>query len=400
LRQQEPHIEIFTLGKFVVRQGDQVLTEESQAQKVWTLFQYLLTQKGHQVSVDTLVEVLWPEQEFDDPRTVLKSLVYRLRNTLGQDGHPQHQYIISARGSYGFNTQSSYWLDSEELESLCLQAEELAQEDPDAATELNIKALELYQGDYLPGNQYTPRTLMTRQRYKRFYLTKTLELIQLLKEKGQWDEIRQVCERFFAIEPLEEDVHLHFMESLLAEGQVNKARAHYQYVSYLFFQQHGTSPSPAMRELYRKISASSGNLIMDIKDIQDSIRTRNDADGALFCDQESFRLFYEMEERRLGRNGQAVVLSSLTILGKGQVLPQRELDLIMTQLGVILKEALRRGDIICRWNDAQYLVLLNSLNFEQAQRVLARVKDTFQKKYGYDHITLRCQSRPLQPLGA
>jgi len=398
-REQYRRIEIYTLGQFKVKRGDEIITEQTKAPKVWALFQYLLTQRGAAIPVDTLVEDLWPEQEFDDPRAVVKSLVYRLRNTLGQDDDPRTHYITSAQGAYSFNPRSDYWLDSQEFEALCEQASQRAEKDPEEAIRLYDEALELYKGEFLEGNLYSPWTLVPRNRYKRLYLEKTLELLKLLKEKAQWGEIRRVCERYFAIDPFEEDIHLHLMESLLAEGQVNNARAHYQYVSSLFFHQHGTSPSPALRELYRKMNTDHQSLIMDVSDIQEEIRARDEAEGAFFCNPESFRQFYKLEERRLERTGQTVFLNCLTITTRNHKLPtQQELEADMRQLGVSLRQCLRRGDIVCRWNEAQYLVLLSSVDFKQDQKVLERVKNDFLSKARDLQVALRCQCRPLKSI--
>ncbi len=397
---EQPQIVIFTFGQFAVRRGEQLITTETKkAQKAWTLFQYLLTHKGNPVSVDTLIEDLWPEQEFDNPKDVLKALVYRLRNLLGQKrGSNQAQYILNAQGSYGFNHQVDYWLDAEEFESLNQQASKIASEDPEEAIKMYQKALALYKGDYLLGNQHATWAIHTRNHYRRLYLEKVKELIQLLKQKSRWGDIRGICEKTFQIEPLDENLHLYFMESLLEEGRTSEARSHYQYISSLFFQHQGVSPSPAMREIYRRMIADNDNLIMDVRDIQEGIRTRDATDGAFFCDSDSFRLFYRLEERRIERNGQAVFLISLTITDSNHNLPVHQaLGEAMKQLGVALKESLRKGDIICRWNEAQYLILLPNLNFEQLQKVLDRVKSNFQGRHKQNKIRLRTQYHPLQP---
>jgi hypothetical protein len=138
---------------------------------------------------------------------------------------------------------------------------------------------------------------------------------------------------------------------------------------------------------------------MDVSDIQEEIRARDEAEGAFFCNPESFRQLYKLEERRLERTGQTVFLNCLTITTRNHRLPtQQELDAAMRQLGVSLKQSLRRGDIVCRWNEAQYLVLLSSVDFKQDQKVLERVTNDFLQRAKDLQVVLRCQCRPLKAI--
>ena len=106
------------LGGFCVRQGGVVLSDSSpRAKNVWTLFKYLVINSGRTVPVDTLINLLWPEECYN-PAKALQNLVYRLRTILASNGDSR-EYILFTHGAYMWNETIPIDFDCVHFERLC-----------------------------------------------------------------------------------------------------------------------------------------------------------------------------------------------------------------------------------------------------------------------------------------
>jgi GGDEF domain-containing protein len=73
---------------------------------------------------------------------------------------------------------------------------------------------------------------------------------------------------------------------------------------------------------------------------------------------------------------------------------------VMELLGNVLKKNLRKGDIVCRWNNNQYyLMLMTCTGQKQAEKVLERIKEYFLRSNSFDGVALRHTAGPLNSAG-
>lgn len=388
-------LKIYTLGQFQVRQGDKKISESSKkSYRLWNLFKYLITQRSKYVGPETLLEVLWADEDTGGNQQALRTLIYRLRKLLNHES----QYIIFTQGGYSWNSEAEYWLDVEEFESLYFRARESSKEDPHNAINLYQQAFILYKGDYLPEFSYNDWVMPIRNYYRRIYLDSIFEMAKLLKITGRHEEISKICETALLIEPFEEGIHQWFIEALIEDKRTREAQAHYDYVTSFFYRELGVKPSSELQNLYRRIKSENEGIEMDLSFIQESLNEQQKAAGALLCDPDNFRFFYKLEKRRLLRSGHVVFLGLLTLTTPDYRIPtNKTLKETMDKLQKIIKESLRRGDVICQWNEAQHLLLLPGLNYEQARKVLNRINDKYQSETHNNEIILRTKLEPIQP---
>lgn len=400
-RQSHDKLEIYTLGQFLVKRGDKVLTEDAgRSYKVWRLFKYLLSCRGK--TTEELMESLYPEEEPKDPERTLRNLVYRLRRLLTAGLPPESapRYIILSQGLYYFNFSANCWLDTEEFKKLCSEAGKNASGDPAKAIGLYHKALSLYNGYYLTESLYDDWVVPVRNYYHRLYLESVYKLIELLKKAGSNLELKNVCEKVFLIEPFQEDLHMCFMEALLEEGRADLAKAHYNYASSLLYRETGLKPSEAMRNLYKKITSEKKPREEDGNHLLRGLNERSIGEGAFFCDPETFMLLYRLEEVRTERNKQAVFWGCLALFYPDNILPdEQKRDKAMEFLREILRKNLRKGDVVCRWNSNQFYLLLSCLTQEQAAKALERIKNCFFEFQTCKNIIMRSISRRIQDCG-
>jgi len=94
---------IFTLGKFYIRRGDSVISESSsRSKRMWEVFRYLLSNRGRALFPEAILEDIWPEKDYSDPNTVMRALMFRLRQALGRgnEGESLASNIIFKQGVY------------------------------------------------------------------------------------------------------------------------------------------------------------------------------------------------------------------------------------------------------------------------------------------------------------
>ncbi|MCW3490444.1 BTAD domain-containing putative transcriptional regulator [Dethiobacter alkaliphilus] len=392
-------LQIITLGQFMVRRGEKVLSQNSsRSNKLWELFKFLITRRDQGMLPEYIVETLWPDGEYADARRALRTPVYRLRQLIDSDCNSGESSILFSQGCYNWNPECDYWLDVDEFERLYHQAQELSTKNTSAAIELYQKALSLYRGEYLPECSYSEWVLPVRNYYRRLYLQSVLGLTELLKEEANNREIINVYEKVFLIEPYEEEFHTRYLEALLMQGNNKKALSHYEYITAALYRELGIKPSPAMLRIYKKISFGESKIDLDLTSIQEMFDVRNESDGAFHCDPDVFSFLYKLERRRSERSGQPAYLLLFSLTRKDySIPPQQELSLYQEKLKDILLTCLRKGDVVTRWNEAQYLVILPGVNNEMAKVIARRIKEAFRQEFSGEDIRIRGKEQPLPP---
>jgi hypothetical protein len=208
-----------------------------------------------------------------------------------------------------------------------------------------------------------------------------------------------VCEQAAAIDYFEEKIHIRLIEALLAEGLTTRARAHYNEVTSAYYREMGVKPSDAMKSIYRLIGLESGSFELDLGAIQEGLKGKEVVNGAYFCDAELFRYFYKLERVRGERSGKSILLCLMTLTNPDYSMPAAEkLKKVMNNFQQVILDSLRKGDIVTRWNDAQFLMLLPGLNREQAMSVMDRIENSYRKEYNFEDLYLHKKVETVLPL--
>ena len=144
----------YTLGRFEIypeKQGYYNLTGGST--KLWYLFKYLLLNKRKGIPPETILETLYPYEEYENPKNTLQNIVYRLRKVLNQRRvfRDFGCNIVYNNGCYSLSFNDDVFLDTDYFEEYIHKAESLKNINPDEATECYENALKLYCGDYFSG---------------------------------------------------------------------------------------------------------------------------------------------------------------------------------------------------------------------------------------------------------
>jgi DNA-binding SARP family transcriptional activator len=399
---REVKVYIYTLGKFYIREGNSVISESSsRSKRMWEVFKYLLSNRDKSFLPETILDNIWPEKDYADPNTVMRAQMFRLRQALGTDV-PEKSLtanIVFSQGSYHWENNIDCWIDVDEFEKMVGKASMLAGDNPEAAIELYQNALELYKGEYLPESSFSEWIVPVRTYYHDLFLSSLFELVELLKGMRAHDQIIRACEKAAAIDYFEEGIHIRLIEALLAKGLTKRARAHYNEVTSTFYREMGVKPSDEMKKLYRMVGLETGTFELDLSTIQEGMKSKEKISGPYMCDAEMFRYFYKLEQLRGERSDIAVLLCLLTLVAPDHSRPPKSLlKSVMLNLQDVIMSSLRKGDLVTRWNEAQYLLMLPNLNREQALKVMQRIENDYIRQHSLQGLILQKKVETLFPL--
>ena len=131
----------------------------------------------------------------------------------------------------------------------------------------------------------------------------------------------------------------------------------------------------------------------DLERVIQIMTERGDGKGALLLGQEAFSWNYRFIERFLLRYGGAAtrMLFSLSSEEKGIIFSE-----MVSEFGNVLRETLRKTDIILRWQQDQYFVVLPQLEEREMQRVIDRIMKAWEKAGYKDRLKIEYAASVLR----
>ncbi len=351
----------------------------------------MLTHREKAIPVDSIIDSLWPDRDYCDQNAALHTLTHRMRKLFFEEfasGYEPFNLDVS-QGCYRIKLNSNCWVDADEFTENTKRATELSQHDQRSAIDIYRCAINLYCGEYLP--EYTSKkwALPAKRYYRHLYLQNLLGKMKLYMSFGQYEEVNILCEKAFQVEQFMEveTLHIYFMEALLRSGNNQEALCHYDFLTSSLYQEFGTKPSAAMRDLYRRMKPDVETTGLGLNAIIEKIGERDNNNGAFVCDLDFFRFLYNLELRRCERAKKDLGLMLLSLKSdESQVHEKNSINKAMDSLEKILLRELRKGDVFTHWGNSQLIAFLTDVNYNGANKILKRIKidfDKISKKNGY-----------------
>jgi len=162
--------------------------------------------------VERLCAALWPEAPGDAARNSFDNTLHRLRKLLGGERH-----VLLQAGGLRLDP-ASCWTDAAALQA-CLVESGAAEQGLDAVRGQAARALALYGGPFLAGEDALPEVLAARARLDTRFRRGLTRAARQLEAAGYHAEAAQLYERVLEQQPLAEDVHRHLIACLLQLGR-------------------------------------------------------------------------------------------------------------------------------------------------------------------------------------
>lgn len=392
-------LQVRMLGGLSIRlNGREINDNDNRSRKIWLLMSYMIYCRTRPISQDELADLLWGDEErSSNPVNALKTMFHRVRSLLNQlDGAAGHNLIVRREGTYAWNQEIPFFLDTDQFEALCRAG--TAQDDEDLRLETYLQALALYGGDFLPKLSSEPWVVPISAYFHNLYIRTVQETLPLLEGRGRLREAVDLCRRSVEVEPYNELLYQHLMQNLLTLGEQQAVISAYEEMSQLLFDSFGIMPSDETRAIYREAMRTVNDKAVSIITLREQLREPDGVSGALFCDYDFFKVLYHAEARAVARSGDAVHIGLISVTDEqNQELPKRSLDRCMENLQELIRASLRKGDIAARCSVSQYILMLPQANYENSCKVCERVIRAFSRQYPHSPATLHYSVQPLEP---
>lgn len=385
------------LGDFTLQaQETQISDYTNRSRKVWLLLAYLIYNRHRVISQAELMDLLWGESSRgSNPTSALKTTFHRVRSTLDQLWPDAgHQMILRRDNGYVWNSEISVTLDIDRFDDLCRTAAQTEEEQ----LQIALDALKLYQGDFLSRYSSEPWVMPLTTYYHNLYVQILLKAVPLLLDRGQPQEVANLCRTASVTEPYHDTIHYYWMRALLELNDHAGAAAVYKDFNDRLFSNFGILPPEELRKLYREAMQNSKEQPVTMETILEHLREQDSSVGALMCEYDFFIVLCRSVARSMSRTGFATHIALLSVVGEsGGEVSKRSLPHVMENLGEQIRICLRKGDAASRCSSSQYILMLPQANYENSCMICDRIIKAYNRRYPHSPAKLQFMTYPLQP---
>jgi DNA-binding SARP family transcriptional activator len=242
-------VELFLAGTFrVVRDGVQLTDGEIGSRKSRTLLKLLAVERPGLVTVDRIVEILWPDERPASPEQNVAIMVSRLRAVLGAE------LIQGGRAGYRLAAGPGVVVDLDVAAGFCEQAEGKLATAAAVALAAAERAYELLSAGTAIGDEpYADWADPARDQVRELLRRVRLAAAEASLATGDPRRAAGYAEAAVAADPLDEAAHRWYMSAAAAAGEQAKALAAYEALRQRLRRELGADPAPQTRELHLAI---------------------------------------------------------------------------------------------------------------------------------------------------
>ena len=256
----QPTIELRVLGPLEARVGD--ASVELGAPKQRALLVHLLLHANRAVSIERLIDELWPEDPPATARHAIQVYVSRLRKALGDPAR------ITARSrSYALRLEPGE-LDLELFRSLVEEAQMHLDQNPAAAARLLREALSLWRSRALADLDGEPAVREVVLDLEEERLEATAGRIEADLAVGRHNQLVPELERLLAEHPAREALYGQLMLALYRSGRQADALDVYRRARTRLMEELGLEPSPKLRALQAAVLRQDPSLVLEPPEVR------------------------------------------------------------------------------------------------------------------------------------
>jgi DNA-binding SARP family transcriptional activator len=249
-----------TLGPLKVwRDGQEISPQEWRRVGAKQLLCLLLTLRMSPTNKEKLMLHLWPEADGEAAARSFRVVFNHLSNVLDPERQPRMpcRFIARQGAAYKLVLGQECQLDVDRFEALLADARNLINTQPGQAKQALLEAMELYQGEYLAGENIDEISLMERERLEKLVLQGVEMLAALCVEQKNYDEAIGWTERILQMDACWEKA---YQLRLICYGETGNsvmlART-YQRCLAVLEQELGVKPSPMTRQIFERYNRKS-----------------------------------------------------------------------------------------------------------------------------------------------
>ena len=230
-------------GLAIRRRGQRVSPPASQ--KARALLAYLLVHPGAAHERAYLAGMFWLDLPESTARRRLSQALWQVRQVC--------PFVEATRTTVRLPERGQYWVDVAAFRAALAQAEH---GEHDHLTSLQ-EAVDLYQGDFLPG-YYDEWALVIREQLRQQFIFALQKLVKGYFQAGNYEQALDVGQRLINEETLNEWAYEQVIRLCVLLGKRDEALHHYAQLRHNLADALGTRPGPAIELLMERIRAGAG----------------------------------------------------------------------------------------------------------------------------------------------
>lgn len=248
-------LSIQLFDKLLMQCNGDVLTglESSKAQE---LLCFLLLQRSHRISRETLAELLWDHTHSEQARKYLRKALWQIQNAFhtGEQSHIEHVVLAEHEWLY-INPRIDIWIDVEAFQQAYAQVQGVRGQDlyQQAAESLRC-ATHLYRGELLAG-WYQDWCLLERKRLQNMYLVMLDKLMGYCEAHEDYEAGIDYGTRILHCDRSQERTHRRLMRLYYRTGDRTAALRQYSTCAAVLDEDLGVQPARSTTGLYEQIRA-------------------------------------------------------------------------------------------------------------------------------------------------
>jgi len=227
------HFEVQRLGTPVVlcsnRQGQAIL-------------RYLVAQPNRCATSDTLMTLLWPEDDPEMAQPRLHTAICALRRSLnhGYSCEPGYGYIVCKNRTYYLNTAILVQTDIDEF----LYYYQTGRQTSEERAVLYEKACHLYTGPFLPEDKYTDWSFLQREHLRRVYIDMCRTLTDHNLKVKSYEDAENWATAVLREDHCDELAYRQLIQIYATQGRRSEALQQYQLCERILREELAAQPLP------------------------------------------------------------------------------------------------------------------------------------------------------------
>ena len=284
-------INIRLFDGFEITKGDKPILENlSNTRKTKLFVAYLLVNRDRAITHQELFELLWSGEDYANPATALRTLLYRFRVMIENEGADALKgAIISHRGTYQWNKDLDVSIDALDFKALADAGVNPTISEA-RRKEYLAQAIDMYKGSLLPDFSSEPWLISKSAAYRDTYIEAVMAYVELLKGDDQAAKIVQVCENALALAGTSELLEL--------EAQIAKLR----------IANPEASEKGSVVAYYNEVRELSVKLQDEADRMQSELQEELIDNQAFLCDFRTFKELYNLQRRMQSRSKATIFL--------------------------------------------------------------------------------------------
>ncbi len=313
-----PPLTIYTLGRFAVYRGSELIEESAwKRRKAKSLFKLLLLAPQGQLLKDHVFEWLWPEQNPERAANNLHRTLFILRRVLEPDLHnaADSHYIFFRDGKLILNMEAVAWLDVLEFERLI----QFGSQQPDPLPHYEAARC-LYQGDFLPEDLYEDWAGDCRHKVRAAYCALAQQMARLYLQAAAYPEAVACWQDLLRVDSTHEETYRQLMRVYAQTGQRHQALQLYHHLCQTLRHELEVEPAPETVALYQAIAENRWQPLPERALTTEPIHLPETAQRPLLLGRENeLRHLTDLLRQAKAGCGQVVILSGEQGVGKSRL---------------------------------------------------------------------------------